>query len=100
MKEQWCSPVDSLEVGCRPACSALGEVPGPRQPHLMVAQFYFLPDGTILLFTPNMLGAKKEIGRVEGTDKVTKTQTKKTGREEDTKREERKEEKESIKRER
>ena len=41
-EEQWPAPVDSLEVGCRPARSALGEVPGPRQTHLM-AQFYFLP---------------------------------------------------------
>ena len=41
-KNNGAAPVDSLEVGCRPARPALGEVPGPGQTHLM-AQFYFLP---------------------------------------------------------
>ena len=55
MKEQWWAPVDSLKVGCRPAGSALGEVPGPGQTHLM-AQFYFLPH------THTLTRGRQEIG--------------------------------------
>ena len=77
MKEQWPAPVDSLEVGCRPARPALGEVPGPGQTHLM-AQFYFLP--LTLTRGRQEIGNTWLGGRGDKEDKENWEDTKRRGR--------------------